>query len=232
LSQLAGLRGLCEGSFGGGAGGTVPGDISDSLSTLHEGVSSASCGAKSRCTSGSETLRDKAGHCARHMSRASFGDYARAPVEAHSARNLPTTASSSCSSRWNNVPRIEILVRFDGDGGAPQRARASIGPYRVAGARTPRALHRSMAADGLIPRHVRGRRGACSGRVATVARASAAAITAFGRRRRAGLMGTACAERAGTATSSRRDSSWRCATWAAVGRRAAIEAGEAKRGGR
>jgi hypothetical protein len=128
--------------------------------------------------------------------------------------------------------RIEILVRFDGDGGAPQRARASIGPYRVAGARTPRALHRSMAADGLIPRHGRGRRGACSGRVATVARASAAAITAFGRRRRAGLMGTACAERAGTATSSRRDSSWRCATWAAVGRRAAIEAGEAKRGGR
>lgn len=34
-SQLAGLRGRCEGlSLGGGAGGTVPGDISDSRSTL------------------------------------------------------------------------------------------------------------------------------------------------------------------------------------------------------
>lgn len=31
--------GLCEGSFGGGAGGTVPGDISDSFSILLEAVS-------------------------------------------------------------------------------------------------------------------------------------------------------------------------------------------------
>lgn len=34
-SQLEGFRGRCEGSLGGGAGGMVPGDISDSLSTLH-----------------------------------------------------------------------------------------------------------------------------------------------------------------------------------------------------
>jgi hypothetical protein len=81
----------------------------------------------------------------------------------HSARNLPTTASRSCSTRWNNVPRIEILVRLDGDGGAPQRTRASVGPYCVAGARTPRALYRSMAADGLVPRHDHGRRGRAVG---------------------------------------------------------------------
>jgi hypothetical protein len=44
----------------------VPGDISDSLSTLHGRVSSAVC---CRCTSGSETGRDKGGHCARrHVS--------------------------------------------------------------------------------------------------------------------------------------------------------------------
>jgi hypothetical protein len=59
--------------------------------------------------------------------------------------------------------RIEILVRLDGDGGAPQRTRASVGPYCVAGARTPRALYRSMAADGLVPRHDHGRRGRAVG---------------------------------------------------------------------
>jgi hypothetical protein len=57
---LAGLRGRCEGSFGGGTGGTVPGDISDSLSGLHDGVSEV-IHTESRCTSGSETWRDKAG---------------------------------------------------------------------------------------------------------------------------------------------------------------------------
>lgn len=35
LSQVDVLRGLWPGSFGGGAGGTVPGDISDSFSILH-----------------------------------------------------------------------------------------------------------------------------------------------------------------------------------------------------
>lgn len=39
-SQLEGLRRRCEGSFGGGAGGTVPGEMSDSFSTLHGRVSS------------------------------------------------------------------------------------------------------------------------------------------------------------------------------------------------
>jgi hypothetical protein len=38
-SQLEGFRGRCAGSFGGGAGGTVPGEISDSFSTLHCRVS-------------------------------------------------------------------------------------------------------------------------------------------------------------------------------------------------
>jgi hypothetical protein len=38
-SQLEGFRGRCEGSFGGGAGATVPGEISDSFSMLHHGVS-------------------------------------------------------------------------------------------------------------------------------------------------------------------------------------------------
>ena len=56
-SLLEGFHGRCEGSFGGGAGGTVPGDISFSLSALHGGVSDA-C-AECRCTSGSETWRDK-----------------------------------------------------------------------------------------------------------------------------------------------------------------------------
>lgn len=55
---------------------------------------------------------------------------------------------------------IECFVRLDRHGGAPQRTRASIGPYCVAGARTPRALHRSMTADRLIPRHGHG--GVCS----------------------------------------------------------------------
>ena len=55
---------------------------------------------------------------------------------------------------------IEVLVRLHSHGGAPQRSRASIGPYRVAGARTPRALYRTMAADSLIPRHDHS--GACS----------------------------------------------------------------------
>lgn len=55
---------------------------------------------------------------------------------------------------------IECFVRLDRHGSAPQRARASIGPYCVARARTPRALHRSMTADRLIPRHGHG--GVCS----------------------------------------------------------------------
>ena len=38
-SQADCLRGRCDGSFGGGAGGRVPGDISGSLSILRHGVS-------------------------------------------------------------------------------------------------------------------------------------------------------------------------------------------------
>jgi hypothetical protein len=38
-SQLEGRRGRCAGSFGGGAGGTVPGEISDSFPMLHRVVS-------------------------------------------------------------------------------------------------------------------------------------------------------------------------------------------------
>ena len=38
-SQPEGRRGRWEGSFGGGAGGTVPGEMSDSFSMLHHGVS-------------------------------------------------------------------------------------------------------------------------------------------------------------------------------------------------
>jgi hypothetical protein len=57
-SQLGGLWDRCEGSFGGGVGGTVPGDISE-LWVLHDGVSRGR--GQSRCTSGSETGRDKAG---------------------------------------------------------------------------------------------------------------------------------------------------------------------------
>ena len=62
-SQLGGLRGWCWGSFGGGAGGTVVGEMSDSFSMLHQSVSRGSWG--SRCASGSET----AGQTARHDSR-------------------------------------------------------------------------------------------------------------------------------------------------------------------
>jgi hypothetical protein len=68
-SQLVfGFRGRCEGSFGGGTGGTVPGDTSDSLSTLHDRVSrrSFALAVPRWCTSGSETWRVTwPGHCAR-----------------------------------------------------------------------------------------------------------------------------------------------------------------------
>jgi hypothetical protein len=40
-SLWEGFHGRCEGSLGGGAGGTVPGDISLSLSALEGGVSNA-----------------------------------------------------------------------------------------------------------------------------------------------------------------------------------------------
>lgn len=47
------MRGWCCGSLGGGAGGTVVGDISGSFSKLHQSVSRGSWG--SRCASSSET---------------------------------------------------------------------------------------------------------------------------------------------------------------------------------
>lgn len=84
---------------------------------------------------------------------ASRRDEARVKVEGAQRAPPPQPASISHSTRRNNIPGIEVLVRLDGDGGTPQRTRASIGPYRVARARTPRALYRTMAADGLVPRH-------------------------------------------------------------------------------
>lgn len=50
-SLWEGFHGRCEGSFGGGAGGTVPGDISLSRSALHGGVSNASA-EEGGCSSG------------------------------------------------------------------------------------------------------------------------------------------------------------------------------------
>jgi hypothetical protein len=49
-SQLGGLRGRCAGSFGGGAGGTVPGEMSLSFSLLHHGVSRVSAAGGWRCS--------------------------------------------------------------------------------------------------------------------------------------------------------------------------------------
>lgn len=156
---------------------------------------------------------------------ASRRDEARVKVEGAQRAPPPQPASISHGTRRNNIPGIEVLVRLDGDGGTPQRTRASIGPYRVARARTPRALYRTMAADGLVPRHDGG------GGVQGVSRGSGP------RRRRTGVVGTACAEWTWTATSSRRDSSSRCATWAAVGSAVGKAGqgkarGEARRSGR
>jgi hypothetical protein len=79
----------------------------------------------------------------------------------HPPTHLPFPSSHSRCKRY--IPRVGVLCRLDRDGRAPLRSLASVGPYRVPGARTPRALNRCMAAGRLIPRHGRGsRRGECS----------------------------------------------------------------------
>lgn len=95
--------------------------------------------------------------------------------------------------RGEYVRLVRVLGRLDRHGRAANRASA-IRPYSVAGARTPRALDRSMAVDGrLIPRHCCGGQG--GGRGA----------------RRLGESRAACAGGPRTAASSRRDNSCRCA---------------------
>jgi hypothetical protein len=55
--------------------------------------------------------------------------------------------------------RLHVLGRPHRHGRAAQRALAPIGPYRVARARAPAALHRPVAADRFgVPRHRHGTR--------------------------------------------------------------------------
>jgi hypothetical protein len=70
-SQLEGFRGRCAGSLGGGAGGTVPGEISLSFSMLHHAVS--------RCVSASEVaVRCWETQAGRHKAGAGAGGSAGA----------------------------------------------------------------------------------------------------------------------------------------------------------
>jgi hypothetical protein len=96
-SQLEGRRGRCEGSFGGGAGGTVPGEISDSFSLLLHGVSRrclrCSEWAVWRCAAASTTGQGGLVEALRpHQPGAQ--PHLNAIIEAHSARSRPAVSPS------------------------------------------------------------------------------------------------------------------------------------------
>lgn len=75
---------------------------------------------------------------------------------------LPTPSSSHMRRKHRSAHAgryilLHVLVRPDRHGRATQRALAPIGPYRVARARAPAALHRPMAANRFgVPRHGHG----------------------------------------------------------------------------
>lgn len=59
------MRGWCWGSFGGGAGGTVVGEMSESFWKLDQGVSRGSWGEERGSMSGSETVGRRDGETVR-----------------------------------------------------------------------------------------------------------------------------------------------------------------------
>lgn len=180
-SQVDCFRDRSDESLGGGGGGRVPGEISDSLSVLHGRQYKALC-KRGQCTSRSETARDTTGRRRAAASTTSGGmwrlwDMTGSDSTSAAATRVHWTGAQGarCSEpsqhdsrsllrRHRLGPRepngrayvllVEILGRLDGHGRAAKGA-SSIGPDCVARARTPGALGRSMAAD-LTPRHGRG----------------------------------------------------------------------------